>query len=117
MLIFYRHRRSNDLRQLFGAGHRFNTVTFDDRAGDTFTETLFAEGFNHPGDIGFFCRLQPLGRGLTARRIHAHVQRPVAHKGKAAFRIVKLRGRDAEIEQNAVDLTGKITLVDVVSEL
>lgn len=43
VLIFYRHRRGDDFRQLFGTGHRLNAITFDDRAGDTFAETLFAK--------------------------------------------------------------------------
>ena len=44
VLIFDGHRRGDDFRQLFGAGHRLNAITFDDRAGDTFAETLFAKG-------------------------------------------------------------------------
>ena len=39
--------------------------------------------------------------GPSAR--HAHVQRPVAHEGEAALGLVELHGRDAEVEDHAVD--------------
>ena len=51
--VFHRRCRRNDLRQLFGARHRFDAVTFDDGAGNTFTKTLFTKSFDDPGDIGF----------------------------------------------------------------
>ncbi|MNO02536.1 hypothetical protein D3C81_2229700 [compost metagenome] len=59
--VFYRHGRRNDFRQLFGAGHRFNAVTLDNGASNAFAKAFFAKGFNHPGNIRFICRLQPLG--------------------------------------------------------
>ena len=49
--VFHRRRRRNDFRQLFGAGHRFDAVAFDDGAGDAFTKALFAKGFDNPGDV------------------------------------------------------------------
>ncbi|MNJ55139.1 hypothetical protein D3C77_506130 [compost metagenome] len=39
------------------------------------------------------------GRPLVA---HAHVQRPVAHEGEAALGLVQLHGRDADVEDHAV---------------
>ena len=39
----------------------------------------------------------------TARRIHPHVERTVVAKREAARRVVDLRRRDAEVEQDPVD--------------
>jgi 16S rRNA C1402 N4-methylase RsmH len=45
------HSLEDNFRQLFGTGHRLNAVTLNDRARDTFTETLLAKGFDYPGGI------------------------------------------------------------------
>ena len=59
-------------------------------------EALFAVGFQHKRNVCFFRALQPLGCRLTARRIHTHIQRPVAHKGETALGVIQLRRRDAK---------------------
>src|SRR5690606_25093565 len=60
--------------------------------------------------------LEPLPRRHAARRIHAHVQWAVLKEAESARRIVHLRRRDAEIEQQAVD-TADAALVENPLEL
>ena len=89
--VLHRRRRRHHFRQLFRTGHGLDTVTLNDGARDALTEALFAKGFNHPGDIRFVCRLQPLGGRLAASGVHTHIQRTIAHKREATLGIIKLR--------------------------
>ena len=50
------------------------------------------------GGVGFINKFFGAGAGCA----HTHVERPVAHKRKAACRLIKLHGRNTEIEHHAV---------------
>lgn len=117
VFIFYWYCCGDDFCQFFGMGYWLNVIMFDDCVGDMFVEMFFVKGFNYSGDIVFFSCLQLFGCGLIVCWIYVYIQWFVMYKGKVVFCIVKLWGRDVEIEQNVVDFIGKIVFVDVFSEL
>ena len=75
------------------------------RAGDAHRVGLFAVLAEQPRQRGGVVaeRGDQLRGGAAARGVHAHVQRAVGPEGEAALRLVELEGRDAQVEQHAVD--------------
>ena len=68
--------------------------------------SLLAIGEKNVGKRLFRKRVDHLRR-RHAGLLHAHVQRPFVQEGKAARRIIKLHGRNPDIEQHAVRLLPK----------
>ena len=54
--------------------------------------------------FGRGCARDECGRAFAVRRVHSHVERAVVAIRETAHRLVELRRRHAEIEQDAVDL-------------
>ena len=73
-----------------------------DRAGDAPRGALLAEIMENVGEPLLGGRVDNL-RGGRARAAHAHVERPVIAKGETAIRLVELHGRDADIEDDALE--------------
>jgi hypothetical protein len=48
-------------------------------------------------------RLEPARGRHAVARVHAHVGRRILPEGEAAGRVVELEGRDAEVEEDAVE--------------
>ena len=66
-------------------------------------KALLAEIAEHRGNLGDRGGAEPLGGGNALCWVHPHVKGAVMVKGEAALRLVKLRGGDAQIEEDAVD--------------
>ncbi len=74
-----------------------------DHAGDAAGMPLFAEKIEDARQIARLETVDDIG-GRQALLRHAHVERPVEAEGKAALRLVKLHGRHADIQHDAVHL-------------
>ena len=74
----------------------------DDGAGDRPRLRLVAQREQKPGQLGLAQLVDEVGGTRPAAR-HAHVQGPVDLEREAALALVELEGRDAEIEDDAVD--------------
>src|SRR5438876_7233592 len=60
------------------------------------------------GDCG-----EPIRRAAVAGRVHAHVEGSVRAKREAALRIVDLRRRNAEVEENPIDFANALGIEDL----
>src|SRR3546814_2487429 len=78
--------------ELGGAGQR---ACGDDRARDAARMTLVAIVEQHIGDFFFVGAVEPVGGAFALLR-HAHVERAVLLKGKAALTLVELHRRSEE---------------------
>ncbi len=72
-----------------------------DHAGDTAGVTLLAEEAEDASKVAGLEAVDDVG-GAQARLRHAHVERPIGAKRKAALGLVELHGGDADVEHDAV---------------
>ena len=75
----------------------------DDGGGDAASVLLFAETGDDRSQRGMIGAVDEIG-GAHAGQAHAHIQRAILAEGEAAFWLVELEGRDAEIEHDAIGL-------------
>jgi hypothetical protein len=94
----------HDCSQLAGGDDRLFAARLDDRPGNPARVALFAKAIDRVGQLGFGRTRDEICRGLSARRIHSHVQRLVALEAEAAARSIELQRRDSEIRERSVDL-------------
>jgi hypothetical protein len=96
-------RLGDKVRQLRGCGERTGG---DDATGDAAGVFLLAQPGDHRGQHGMIGAIDEIGR-RRAGQTHAHVQWAVFAERKAARRCVKLEGRHAQIQHDAVAGTGQ----------
>jgi hypothetical protein len=96
------HHAADDVGEFAGALDRRFRAFLHDRPRHRPRPPFFAKRREHTRKIGFRPFIDDIG-GTRPVAAHAHVERPVAAKGKAALRLVDLHGRNAEIEQHAVE--------------
>ena len=84
----------------------------DDGARDASRKSLLAILVDYGGDILLVGLSQPLRSTLATRLVHAHVQWTVVQKAEAACRIVELRRRHAEVQQQTVDKVFQAPIAD-----
>src|SRR5690606_27154833 len=82
-----------------------------DRARNAPRVALLAVGADHLGEFGFVGGVHPIGSRAAVARIHTHVERTGLAKTEAAARLVELRRRHAEIEEQRRDAAGKTVAV------
>lgn len=88
---------------------RLLSPTINHRPRHALSKALFAVLFKHARNLFFAGAGNPGGCTHATRRVHTHIQRPIFHEAKAAFRVIQLRRGHAQIEQNAVKLSSQIT--------
>ena len=76
----------------------------DDRAGDLAREALLAEAAEDVGELALVRLVDEVAGRDGLGRVHAHVERGVDRVGEAALGPVDLHARDAEVEEDRVDL-------------
>ncbi len=91
----------HDLRELQRARERLPGTRRDDIRGNASRETLLPQGRDHLANLRLARSREPCGNRFAARRVHAHVERAVRPETETTCRVVELRRRDAEVEQNA----------------
>src|SRR4029077_3256987 len=92
-----RHQRG----ELGGARERALLARADDRLRHAARETLFAEGRDHLANLVDARPSEPGRDGLTARRVHTHVERPVSAEAETTSGVIELRRRYAKVEEHA----------------
>ena len=96
------HRRRGD--GLVGARR-------DDEVRDAPGFAFLAIGIEQIGEIFLFEAIDEVRRAVAVTT-HPHVERTVAHEGKAAQRLVELHGGDADVEHHAIDRGGAGELIE-----
>ncbi len=84
-------RLGDDLCQLPRAGDGLFAARMDDGAGDASGIAFFSIAEDDVHQLRLLHFRQPLRRADTATGVHAHVQRSIPVKCKAAFGIIQLR--------------------------
>jgi hypothetical protein len=74
-----------------------------DEPGDAAGEALLAVLAQDAGQLGAGIVVDHLGRGDPAGRVHAHVEGRVGAVAEAAFGLVELQRRDAQVVEDPVD--------------
>ena len=92
-----------DRGELPGARDRRLATTLDDRFGDPPTGTLLAIAIDDRGERSLVGAIDHISRRLAIIR-HAHVERTILGEGEAAFGVVELLRRHADVEHDAVQL-------------
>jgi hypothetical protein len=90
------------LGQVQGALERALLAAADDEAGDAARGVLLAIDIKDAGQLDLVQRVDEVGGGRAAVA-HPHVQRTVAHEGKAALGLIQLHRRDAQVQHHTVD--------------
>ena len=88
-------------RELARALERRLLPVLDDGRRDGARAPLLAKPEQDIRDLVFLECIDNIGRAPPRAR-HPHVERPVAHEGEAALRLVELHGGNAEVQHNAV---------------
>ena len=88
--------------------NRPDLAILDDRAGNAPTVALLAQTPQHVGDRLLVGMRQKIGHAFPLGGIHAHVQRRIGHEAEAAFGLVQLRRRHAQIQQDAIQAGGSL---------
>ncbi|MNN24592.1 hypothetical protein D3C81_1380300 [compost metagenome] len=92
------------LGQIQGAAERLLDAAAQDGGGHPTRLTLVAVLLEDMGQRPVIPSVDEIGGGRP-RVAHPHIQRPVAHEGEAALGLIQLHGRDANIEDSAVQLS------------
>src|SRR5689334_2704457 len=74
----------------------------NNRCCNRFSKPFFTIRFYDLPDFSFGRGGEPFGSRGPLGRIHAHVERRIAHEAESPMRSIELRRRNAEIQQNAV---------------
>src|ERR1700733_6543838 len=96
------HDARDDLGQRSRRVDGVLTARLDDRACDSAGMTLFAQDGDDEPEFALTGARDDVGRAWTIAA-HAHVERPIEAKRKAARGIVDLHRRDADVEHDAVN--------------
>ncbi len=91
------------LGQIQRAGEGLLDPATQDGGRDPARLTLVAVELEDMGQRPVVPGIDDVGGG-HALIAHPHVQRPVAHEGEAALGLIQLHGRDADVEDGAVQL-------------
>ena len=98
----------DDCRQSSGRLDRSAAIPLGhDCVRDASRRSLFAQLQQHPFDFPPGCAPEPLARGNSAARIHAHVERTVTEEAESTCRLVKLRRGNTKVHQRRIDATSE----------
>jgi hypothetical protein len=99
------------LGELGRALERPHATILHDGARDARRQALFAVLAKDSDELGQRRAVDDIGGALPRTRRHAHVERTVLQETEAALGVIELRGGDAQIEQDAVELEPRLDLV------
>ncbi len=95
---------SHECGQLAGCSNRVPTFAArNKRTRNRPSKPFFAMVADHLCDVALVSAGQKVRGGLTAGRVHAHVQRRIEAKAEAALAVVDLWRAHPQVEQHAVD--------------
>src|SRR3569832_812765 len=97
-------RCGDEIRELPGAADGLFLPCRNKRARNRFSKPLFPIGADDFTDLLLCRRRQPVCSRQSTPRIHAHVERGSEAETESTRRIVELRRRHADIQQNPVHL-------------
>src|SRR5690606_12035852 len=113
MFVFFPSRISltDNFGKLCGSINRCRTTLTDNSSGNAFGKTLLAILAKDRWHLFRGSRSNPFLRTGSHSRIHPHVQRAIVQETETALGLIQLRGRHAEIQQDAVYLTAQALLL------
>src|SRR5215472_14898740 len=78
---------------------------FHDHACDPARGRFFAQFTEKAGQFFFAVFVCNCRRGEACSRVHAHVERTIAHETEPTLRVLELPGRNTQIKKRAADAT------------
>ena len=94
------NRATHDLGKLPGGAERLASPCLNNLCCNCLSKPFFPMVRDHLPDFFFVGAVEPLGRGLAARGVHAHVERAFLHEREAALGAVELRAGHSQVEQD-----------------
>jgi hypothetical protein len=94
------NRATHDLGKLPGGADRLASPCLNNLCCNCLSKPFFPIERDHLPDLFFGGAREPLGRGLAACRVHAHVERSVPGETESARGLLELRARDAQVQQH-----------------
>ena len=119
MLVLFAHRRGalDQRRKLRGGFQRLLDTGMHDRARNAACKLFLPVFLENRCHFVLFSHTQPLRRTLPARPVHAHVERTVVHKTETPVRLIQLRRRNPQVQQDSINLLQQTLLLGVRQHL